>query len=1090
MSTSASAHDDAAEPLPTHLTFPAAPHLLPSEALAALPHQQLLALVVALSRDNERSTIELEKQHRELEALEEVCKEGGVGRGELERARVRARVGVGDVNEGVRKKSEWRIELAPEQSPKVGLGVNGTSVEEDEGELPSVSEVSRRAVSIFGRILLTFVVLQIVLNLDDLAEAMTEDAFVFSAPSPVPSQTDTDDERSSIRAPLSDDDAASVSRLSLASSSALPDSPIDTSHKTAATASGKSAGNRQRHASLSARIFGTFALSPPPAGASSPAPSEASSLHLPPSVATSPPAKTKKRHGRSDSLRSVNSVASATSSIASTSTADRTDAAGGWGGWTSWARGSTKNKASSKAGLSVSSTAEEDNEEIEESGATSSAEADANEAEDSTKPSEPAATTVDDLSTPVPNSSLGFFGLSQVTPTRSRGASDASTSTGTSRHRRDTTITTTNSGGGSPPSSSSVLSGNTSHTSASEGVATSPPAALGSDASKPPHRPADSPILPRPRLPSAPLLSHQQATASPPTSLSSHPPTTPTRRHRKSSSATTASAYAAASLVHDAHADTPALTAADAEVDPERTIKARRKSSGQANGTASIQLKPATPLYSAPGPPSAHSSSKGYVSNARDAVGRALGMGAPSTSPAMSRSQSDGGVRRTSGGAVLEPNLTMFPKLSSLSKYSPFAQPALSTPSTVVSLSSHSLGIPAAASSSSASSYGGAGHATVFPLVSAPTTMELSTISGEAVPPTMQAMLNNNSVNANTANGAGDEGQPMVDRYGFVYDVRSGMKLLREARARKERLKLGVDGMGDDEVELRKAAAGIDEAMAPLDASDTTGDAASAQTQDEVDAELDALQKALGIAPSTATSPNHSRSPVPRSPVPTNLHSVDEDSPSMTNLASSTSSLPPPAKSSRPVRLVRAPSSDAAPSPPPPGPASMKLLLTQLKDMSDALEKSQKIAWDDFIARRQTQIANARRKGLEMDDDSDGEGEGSRNRSGSTAKKSGSSGGGKREQSRRRKRQRPRTVAVGASVNALLDDVVWGGDHDASEEAEKPWSEDLVGVAQMGVAGKSGKEDWAEFKELVRKGVPIAYRPKCVLPFSRFSIVA
>lgn len=38
--------------------------------------------------------------------------------------------------------------------------------------------------------------------------------------------------------------------------------------------------------------------------------------------------------------------------------------------------------------------------------------------------------------------------------------------------------------------------------------------------------------------------------------------------------------------------------------------------------------------------------------------------------------------------------------------------------------------------------------------------------------------------------------------------------------------------------------------------------------------------------------------------------------------------------------------------------------------------------------------------------------------------------------------------------------------------------DNLVGVATMGRTGKQGKEDWREFKDLVRRGVPVALRPK------------
>ena len=112
----------------------------------------------------------------------------------------------------------------------------------------------------------------------------------------------------------------------------------------------------------------------------------------------------------------------------------------------------------------------------------------------------------------------------------------------------------------------------------------------------------------------------------------------------------------------------------------------------------------------------------------------------------------------------------------------------------------------------------------------------------------------------------------------------------------------------------------------------------------------------------------------------------------------------------------------------------MKRLLNQLTEMHDLVEKSQKDAWELFIARRQTKLRSATSEG------------------GPT------------------RRTRHQSVAK----NVLISE----SSVDGRDEVDLGWNENLVGVAQMGVAGKSGKEDWSEFKTLVRKGVPIAFRPK------------
>lgn len=116
----------------------------------------------------------------------------------------------------------------------------------------------------------------------------------------------------------------------------------------------------------------------------------------------------------------------------------------------------------------------------------------------------------------------------------------------------------------------------------------------------------------------------------------------------------------------------------------------------------------------------------------------------------------------------------------------------------------------------------------------------------------------------------------------------------------------------------------------------------------------------------------------------------------------------------------------------------MKRLLGQLTEMHDAVEKTQKEAWDIFIRRLQVALRSYTND--------------------------------KAAEARPRRGGTTRVHQSGANVGALLGSEVRG------EEGE--WNENLVGVAQMGTAGKSGKSDWSEFKKLVRKGIPIAYRPK------------
>lgn len=685
-----------------------------------------------------------------------------------------------------------------------------------------------------------------------------------------------------------------------------------------------------------------------------------------------------------------------------------------------------------------------------------------------------------DLTTPMPNSSLGFFGLSSSSSpssptTRLRGQSDTSSTTSPQRNDH------------SPPPDS-LLSINSIPNTLATSTNTSddeplPPPSLsrqGRRASMP-----NSPTLSRPKGRAAPALNPQNAMASPSLALTTPVPTS-TLSQPSADEDASSSLLRGKSSTEEEEEETNSR---------DNTIKARRRSSGSRSVPPFLSV--ATPLYSASQdggiPQSKSHKDLSYVSSAKGAFGRALGLGASISSSSssaasstagstgMKRSQSDGVRRSTSSttNADPSPNLTLFPKLS---RYSPFAQPALSTPSTSVSLSSHSHSTSLLSPTTNLSSPLPPSSATTT--TTAPTTMELSTISGEAAPPTFALQSQNSFARAVTEQGGGKEGDdgPLVDRYGFVYDVRSGMKLLREARRRKDRLARGgegEEGEGEGEGEgqneaLRAAAALIEEAEAKAEIGG----------KEELEKELEAMRVAMGLplvgAGSGGASPATSRSPAPKSPIPSlgGGTTSSTSSPLVPTTPTGTPSLAPPSSTTsngmttlspqphRPTRLVRSPSSSSNPTPlRPPGPQSMKLLLTTLKDMSDALEHAQKIAWDSFIQRRQSVLAKGSNAPKSSNPDD----------------KSSSSKDERRRRRTRRAQDRPRTVMATADGGELVGEAFAAREassEDLSEKAWCGWSEDLVGVSQMGVAGKSGKEDWAEFKELVRKGVPIAYRPK------------
>lgn len=301
----------------------------------------------------------------------------------------------------------------------------------------------------------------------------------------------------------------------------------------------------------------------------------------------------------------------------------------------------------------------------------------------------------------------------------------------------------------------------------------------------------------------------------------------------------------------------------------------------EADQSPTIPIRHLPPTTSAT-PPVPKSGSSSF-STAKGTLGRALayGLGASASSSLTATIRSP------------SPNLTLFPQLSTLSKYSPFARSTLSVPS--ASSASPAL-------SPLASVVGGAGVTS--------TRMELGPISNEATPPTMSKERSRGT----SRKGTGEEG-PMVDRYGFVVDVRRGMKLLRASG--------GAGKLKDDDL--------------------------STSTRDGEEGEGEVPQE------------------------------------------------------------------------------SMKLLFNQLTEMHNKTDATASLSWDSFIRRRQVTLSSSAR----------------------------------------------RAVLKSKPAKATL----LGGELGAGDEG---WSENLVGVAQMGLDGKKG--DWLEFKGLVRKGIPIAYRPKYVSP--------
>ncbi|SCV74842.1 BQ2448_7871 [Microbotryum intermedium] len=1043
--------------LPSHIALPMAPHFLPSSNLAMLPIEQLVALVMALSEDRDSKVAQLEARQRECEALETVCRDARVGAGEVDRAKVRARVTPRDTTEpmtGGRRPSrsapirsrEWRIALLPPPNLTPASSTSAIGPDANSDEPPAPTHLS-----------------QVDLDLDDLAEAMGENAF---------------------QVPNAGADNANEGASNDSDSPAMDLTPSSTISK---ASSMTKTGNRGRHASLSSRLFGSILL----AGASSPLPPPVPDLNS--SVIVKDVKRS--RHKRSDSTQSNSSGASGTSSIVYNDSVKSDDPAtspankGPYEGWIGWKNWRAKEKKSTLASS------------VFETETTSSIRSGGPEDNGSDRVGSPtidvdptAVVNEDELATPMPKSNCNSDFFVPTSPTRPRKTSN------TCQLRPDVAASTPAEGAGAVPSTSplapSLLSEITTATAISADESGSLVSPTESDTSPPSSATPDpkpralddpgSPILTRPRVPSAPRLSHQQAqgaSVSATDGRASLSRTSSSRSSRQTLSAMHDDLSTSAVTIEEAvtaiesavqgfkvvqedgttaspaatvdpcasNISTPPESLAEVPLNGDRTIKSRRRVSVNLSERKSPALVQAIMNPAAKdAPPASAFTSPGYVASAKGAFGRALGFGSSPSSPKMTRSLSEG-VRCASGASSTqgEPNLTLFPKLPTLSKYSPFAPAALSTPSTVVSLAAHAT--PSVTSPPPMPMTPTISSSAAIP----PTMMELGVISGEAAPPTL-ALHNPTS---GQAASAGEEG-PMVDRYGFVYDVRSGMKLLREARKKQERSsgnggsRRAFTDMGEDDDENRIVA---------VPTSKDAGPAVDAvQSQADLDAELEMLREALGIPPplsSSASSPTAVRSPVgPRSPVPSLA-------PSSTENASSTPRAPQLTRtvsSDRPLTTASISSSTAPTS----GPQSMKRLLTQLREMSDVQDQKRKLEWDTFISKRQTKLAKIVFSGM----------------SASTSLHSGLDDGKDSAHSAAARKRGPRTVVVQSEqINAFSNgsDDETSGSRGRAAADEQAWRcEDLVGVSQMGFDGKSGKEDWAEFKQLVRKGVPIAYRPK------------
>lgn len=280
---------------------------------------------------------------------------------------------------------------------------------------------------------------------------------------------------------------------------------------------------------------------------------------------------------------------------------------------------------------------------------------------------------------------------------------------------------------------------------------------------------------------------------------------------------------------------------------------------------------PSSATEAVPLAPSEVHKQKGYIASAKGTIGRALGFSSTSSATKGSAVESSSSKnmrkkRSNSLKAVIEPALTVPATFTSFATTTSPLVNSVPTSATMANHQSHRQQVT--------------------------TPLEMGTIiAPEAKPPTLSSDLADQMKDG-----------PLVDRFGFVYDVKVGMKLLKEYRKKQE--------IGEERV-------------------------ISLDPPTEIN--VDDLREAIGPSPSATPGIETALNSAA-------LHLADE------RLTGSTGDLQHPAKL-RPHN-PDSKGEDAASAAPLPSNQSIRRLLNQLGEMNESVEQTQKEAWDAFIRRR------------------------------------------------------------------------------------------------------------------------------------------
>ncbi|KAI0180710.1 TBC-domain-containing protein [Hypoxylon sp. FL1284] len=294
--------------------------------------------------------------------------------------------------------------------------------------------------------------------------------------------------------------------------------------------------------------------------------------------------------------------------------------------------------------------------------------------------------------------------------------------------------------------------------------------------------------------------------------------------------------------------------------------------------------------------------------------------------------------------------------------------------------------------------------------------VEMDTIfSPEGQPPVLSQLYNN-------YNG----GEYLVDRYGFIYDQRR-KKRQREAAHVAQQMKRGHEMLSGGRSNLSPSLLD-DDTSAAQDREDSRPESPTSIEESAEQGRPKRWQDYLKIAAFPTELLSHTPSITapsiqvlegteqPRSP--NLINSGDRGfvpSASSTTSALDSESSPKPEEESAAATLVQ---EDAEP---------VKLLLKQLTDVHDALQRERSVRWNEFLRKVRAE--------------------------------------------RRREGEAAAATAVAAAEARFQSAPVM------IPEAKLTDGE-TIGIADLGVKGKVGRAKWNEFRNLVLGGIPIVHRPK------------